>query len=127
MSRRGLLLQLVFFLIDAHLIPHGCRRVCSSGRYTRLTRGPKVSEGGPEGVCYCMYSYTGPLFDDGALTAAVAAGLESQHFIELCVSLCERLKSLLELSEVVTPPQGNIIAAQQQRLCDMVSVRSSGQ
>ena len=54
----------------------------------------------------CVCSYTGPLFDDGALTAAVAAGLESQQFIELCVSLCERLKPLLELNEAVTPPQG---------------------
>lgn len=56
-----------------------------------------------------MFSYSGPLFDDGVLLATVTAGLESQLFIELCVSLCEKLKGLLGLSEAITPPQGKLL------------------
>lgn len=59
--------------------------------------------------CSAMFSYSGPLFDDGVLLATVTAGLESQLFIELCVSLCEKLKGLLGLSEAITPPQGKLL------------------
>lgn len=52
------------------------------------------------------FSYTGPLFEEGALEAAVKAGLGSELFIGLCVSLCVELKALLGLSEAVSPPQG---------------------
>ena len=51
-------------------------------------------------------SYTGALLEDGALRVAVEGGLSSPHFVDLCLSLCSELKSLNNMQETVTQPQG---------------------
>ena len=48
----------------------------------------------------------GALMEDGALMTVVEAGITSQLFTSLVVSLCAELKQTLSLQEAVTPPQG---------------------
>lgn len=47
----------------------------------------------------------GPLMKEGALMTAVQAGITSQPFTSLVLSLCAELKQAHSLQEAVTPPQ----------------------
>ncbi len=52
------------------------------------------------------HRYAGPLLEDGALPSAVKGGLGSLPYVDLVISLCTELKSLLDTQETVTRPAG---------------------
>ena len=57
-------------------------------------------------VLHPPISYDGPLLEDGALRVVVESGLSSPQFVDLCLSLCSELKTLNNMQETVTRPQG---------------------
>ncbi len=53
-----------------------------------------------------IYSYEGPLLDDGVLLKVLKEGLSSSHFTQLLCEVCGELKKSLELQKAVSLPQG---------------------